>query len=280
MAAGMSSRFVPLSYEKPKGLFEVKGEILIERQIRQLKDADINDITIVVGYKSELFDYLVAKFGVSIVLNEDYAIYNNTSSVIRVLDKLENTFLCSSDNYFKNNPFKCEEQESFYSALYSEEQTDEYCLSIDVNDYITDVKVGGKQSWYMVGHVFFNELFSNRFAALLEKEYATESTRHEYWEDVYIRHIQDLPMKIKRFKKEEIKEFDSIDELRHFDKSYISDTRSSIIKEICERYKMKEAQLHSFHNIRHVGNFLLFDFKVGNDKFLYDGSCRDKIKRI
>ena len=31
MAAGTASRFAPLSYEKPKALIEVKGEILIER---------------------------------------------------------------------------------------------------------------------------------------------------------------------------------------------------------------------------------------------------------
>ena len=64
MAAGTSSRFAPLSYEKPKGLLEVKGEILIERQIRQLHDAGITDITIVVGYKSSQFHYLMEKFGV------------------------------------------------------------------------------------------------------------------------------------------------------------------------------------------------------------------------
>ena len=37
MAAGMSSRFVPISLEKPKGLLTVKGEVLIERQIEQLQ---------------------------------------------------------------------------------------------------------------------------------------------------------------------------------------------------------------------------------------------------
>ena len=45
MAAGLSSRFVPLSYEKPKGLLRVRGEVLIERQIRQLREAGIDDIT-------------------------------------------------------------------------------------------------------------------------------------------------------------------------------------------------------------------------------------------
>ena len=72
MAAGTSTRFAPLSYEKPKGLLEVKGEILIERQIRQLKEAGIEDIIVVVGYKSGQFSYLEEKFGVRIVMNEDY----------------------------------------------------------------------------------------------------------------------------------------------------------------------------------------------------------------
>ncbi len=94
MAAGTSSRFVPLSAEKPKGLLEVKGEILIERQIRQLHEAGINDITIVVGYKAEMFEYLKGKYNVDIVVNDDYQRYNNTSSLIRVLDRLANPYIC------------------------------------------------------------------------------------------------------------------------------------------------------------------------------------------
>ena len=61
MAAGLSSRFAPLSYEKPKDLITVKGEVLIERQIRQLKEAGIHDIAIVTGYKKEKFEYLKEK---------------------------------------------------------------------------------------------------------------------------------------------------------------------------------------------------------------------------
>ena len=93
MAAGTSSRFAPLSYEKPKGLLEVKGEILIERQIRQLQEAGIKDILVVIGYKSGLFMYLEEKYGVKLVMNEDYSIYNNTSSIMRVLDRLEDTYI-------------------------------------------------------------------------------------------------------------------------------------------------------------------------------------------
>ena len=47
LAAGLSSRFAPISYERPKGLLKVRGEILIERQIKQLQAVGIRDIAAV-----------------------------------------------------------------------------------------------------------------------------------------------------------------------------------------------------------------------------------------
>lgn len=221
MAAGTSSRFVPLSVERPKGLVEVKGEILIERQIRQLKEAGITDITLVVGYKAEMFAYLRDKYAVDIVYNEDFARYNNTSSLIRVIEKLGNTFICSSDNYFPENVFTRESVDSYYSALYAEGKTNEYCLITNTEDQITDVKVGGHDSWYMVGHVFFNHEFSEKFRKLMIKEYCNKTTKQGYWEDLYIRYIDQLPkMKINRYQEGDIQEFDSLDEqtiMSHFE---------------------------------------------------------------
>lgn len=106
MSAGMSSRFAQLSYENPKGLLNVKGEILIEREIRQLHEAGIYDITVVVGYMKEKFFYLEEKFGLKIIVNEDYYRFNNTSTLIRVTEQLSNTYICSSDNYFLDNVFE------------------------------------------------------------------------------------------------------------------------------------------------------------------------------
>ena len=58
LAAGKSSKFAPFTYEKPKGLFCVKGEILIERQIEQLQNAGIKDIYICLLYTSDAADEL------------------------------------------------------------------------------------------------------------------------------------------------------------------------------------------------------------------------------
>jgi CTP:phosphocholine cytidylyltransferase-like protein len=270
MAAGTSSRFVPLSVECPKGLLEVKGEILIERQIRQLQEAGVVDITIVTGYKAAMFDYLRAKYGVETVYNDDYDRYNNTSSVIRVIDRLSNTFICCSDHYFKNNVFLDSANESYYAARYAKGATGEYCLSCDDKDFITGVSIGGNDAWYMAGHVFFNDQFSVRFRNIMTKEYAKESVRNVYWEDVYINHIKDLPMQIRRYSDEDIFEFDTLDELRLFDESYVDDTRSKIVKQICRHLSCKDSDLYGFQKIKHEGDYLLFTFCFKDKKYKYD----------
>ncbi|MDE6022773.1 MAG: NTP transferase domain-containing protein [Muribaculaceae bacterium] len=276
LAAGTSSRFVPLSAEIPKGLLEVKGEVLIERQIRQLKEAGIDDIVIVTGYKKEKFDYLRDSFDVDLVYNEDYSIYNNTSSMIRVLDRLGNSYICSSDNYFQKNVFLGNPKESYYSSLFAEGPTDEYCLTTDNNDNIIGVTVGGRDSWYMIGNVYFSEDFSKKFRKILETEYDKEEIRHGYWEDVYIRHLDKLPlMKISRFPESCIKEFDSIDELRRFDETYVENTRSAVVRAIAFRLDCKEGDLSDFCNVSHDGDFLNFSFLMGGRRYVFneiDGS--------
>lgn len=244
MAAGTSSRFVPLCWERPKGLLEVKGEILIERQIKQLKEAGVDDITIVTGYMADKFYYLIDKFGISLVYNPDYARYNNTSTLMCVLDKLGDTWICSSDNYFTENVFDELPVCSQYSAEYADGETDEYCLTCDKDDHIINVTVGGANAWYMIGHVFFSKDFSDAFKKILVDEYKNEETRQGYWEDVYIKHLKEFPlMKIRKFKPGIINEFDSLEDLRTFDKSYIDNTKSYVMKRLCEKLKCKECEI-------------------------------------
>ena len=272
MAAGTSTRFAPLSYEKPKGLLEVKGEVLIERQIRQLLEAGITEIIVIVGYKADMFRYLEDKFGVTLVENEDYSIYNNTSSIIRVIDRLEDTYICSSDNYFPSNVFLEGAKGSYYSALYAEGQTNEYCLSEDTDGNITAVTVGGHDSWYMLGHVFFSKEFSEKFRTIMTEEYQDEKTRLGYWEDVYIRHIAELPpMKIRKYRPHEIEEFDSLAELRAFDPKYLNDTGSRIMRNICSVLSCEEKDIEDITVLKNgmTNSSFRFTCKKDGRKYVY-----------
>lgn len=272
MAAGTASRFVPLSEETPKGLLEVRGEVLIERQIRQLHEAGIQDITIVLGYKAEMFEYLREKLNVKMVLNEDYRRYNNTSSVIRVLDRLDNTFLCCSDHYYVRNVFLDKTPNSYYAVQYAEGATPEWCVDTDREGRINEVTIGGENKWYMAGHVLLTREFSEQFKEIFSSAYQEEETRQGYWEDVLIKHLDELPIYIRQYSHNDFREFDSIDELRTFDASYWDNTRSSILKNICRRLGCKERDLSHFERIKHEGDFLLFSFRLNESKYIYNGS--------
>ena len=243
MAAGTSSRFAPLSYEMPKALISVKGEILIERQINQLKQAGISDIYIVVGYKAEMFSYLEEKFGVKIVNNPDFLTRNNNASIYAVRDILKNTYICSADNYFSKNPFESEVDNCYYAAVYAEGKTKEWCMEADKDGRIIDVTIGGENAWYMLGHTFWDEGFSRKFVEILENEYDKPETADLLWESIYIKHINELDMKIRKYSDDVVFEFDTLDELRGFDYSYINDTRSKIIKDIADKLCCSEAEI-------------------------------------
>ncbi len=77
LAAGIGMRMVPINTITPKALLDVKGEVLIERQIRQLHEAGITDISVVAGFMKEAFEYLVDEFKINLISNEYYASRNN-----------------------------------------------------------------------------------------------------------------------------------------------------------------------------------------------------------
>lgn len=242
MAAGTSSRFAPLSYELPKALINIRGEVLIERQIKQLLEAGIKEIVVVTGYKAERFEYLKDKYGVKLVHNPHYLTRNNNSSIYVVKDYLKNSYICSSDNYFIENPFEDDVAESYYASAYVSGNTDEWCI-YEEDGWIKKVVVGGADSWIMLGHVFWTEKFSERFISILEQEYGKEETKDKLWESIYIEHIDELPMKIRKYKSDFIFEFDTLDELRLFDSTYVYNTRSEIIKHIADKLGVGEDKI-------------------------------------
>lgn len=269
MAAGMSSRFAPISYEKPKGLIRVKGEILIEREIRQLQEAGINEIYIVVGYMKEKFFYLAEKFGVNIVNNEDYYRYNNTSTLIRVAKYLGNTYICSSDNYFSENPFEKYVYRSYYAAVYADGPTDEYCLNTDADGRICQVTIGGKNVWYMLGHVYFDEEFSKKFVEILQREYERPLVKEMLWEDLYKDYVDDLSLYIRKYDKSIIHEFDSLEELQQFDTKYICNTDSKVFHNICQVLGCGEEEINDIVPIKLGLTNMSFCFCCRGEEYIY-----------
>lgn len=282
MAAGTSSRFAPLSYEKHKAMTVVKGEVLIERQIKQLKDAGIPDIVIVTGYKAEQFDYLVLRYGIRLIPNPDYLTRNNNSSIWAAKDVLRNSYVCSSDNYFAENPFEAEVDEAYYAAEYADGHTDEWCMTEDAQGYISSVSIGGKNAWYMLGHTFWSREFSEQFMSILEAEYDLPETADKLWEKILMEHLDVLKMKIRKYAPSVIYEFDTLDELRAFDKSYRMDTRSALIKKAASALGVTEdkiVHLTSMKSSTTAAAGFQFDCKGDHYSYLYESGILKKQSR-
>lgn len=114
LAAGFGMRMVPINLDTPKAFIEINGEPLIERIIKQLKEVGIIDISIVVGFLKERFEYLIDEYGVELVVNEDYAEKNNLHSLALATDKISNTYIVPGDVWCDKNPFNQNEIYSWY----------------------------------------------------------------------------------------------------------------------------------------------------------------------
>ncbi len=279
MAAGISSRFAPISYERPKGLLRVKGEVLIERQIGQLQEAGIDDITLVVGYMKEQFFYLEDKFGVKIRVNEEYANRNNNSTLMLVREQLGNTFICSSDNYFTENVFEPYVYQAYYAATFFPGHTNEYLLDTGAGKRIIGVRIGGEDAFGMLGHAYFDRAFSAEFRRILEEEYDRPETAPKLWEDIYREHLDTLKMVMRPYGAGVVHEFDSLTELSEFDPSFIENVDSSILDNICKTLDAKRADITGIAPISQGLTNLSFKFDVRGESYVYrhPGAGTDKI---
>lgn len=244
MAAGRSRRCMPLSNYLPKGLFEIKGD----SQIKQLHDAGIKQIIIVVGYLKEKYYEMAKKYKDLIVIdNTEWEEKNNISSIYAAKDYLKNSYICCSDNWFAHNVYCDYVYDSYYACKYTDEFLDEYCVkSTDKEGYMTSVKKGGEKCWYTIGEAFFNKEFSAKFVDYMVKEYYDPEVKYMLWDDFQIRHIDDLKLKVKGYSDDECKEFDTTEDILQFYPNF---------KDFIEQFFAEEELVNSSTRLNYLSNY-------------------------
>lgn len=269
MSAGSSKRFAPLSYEKPKALWEVKGDVLIERQIKQLKEAGIENIIIITGYMKEKFEYLIEKYNVIIIENNEYANRNNYYSLYCAKDYLSNSYICCSDNYYEENIFSKYVAKSYYSSVYIEGKTSEWCILANEDNKIIKCTIGGENTLIMRGHAYFDKKFSDIFKTKL-KENITKSKNHdEYWEDIYLDNNKELDLYINIYEKDLIKEIDSLQDLRQIDDKYKTDSKCKIMESIEKKYNILQKDIQNIIPIVKNNITIGINFTANNIQYTY-----------
>ena len=278
LSAGFGSRCVPLTYETPKGLLKVNGKPMIEHQIEQLLEKGITEIVIVVGYLKEKFDYLIDKYGVKLIFNPEFSTKNNLTSLYCALPYLSSSYVLMSDNWIESNIFNTYEPDSWFSCLYFEGETSEWCVKHSKTDLIKEISIGGADSFAVVGPAYFSKNFSEKFAELVKKYYNTAGTEDYYWEHVLREHISDLPIYMNR-QTGNVYEFENLKELRAYDKSYLNETNNKIMEIISKVHNVPQGEIHGLEPIKEGLTNNSFKFSVGNENFVFrvPGTGTDKL---
>lgn len=272
LAAGKSNRFAPFTYERPKGLFRVKNEILIERLISQLFEAKISEIFIVVGYMKEKFFYLEQKYkNVHLIINNNFSVKGNLYSLYVARKHLDNTFLCYADNYFAENPFLDENKENFsyHSGVFVKGKVNSFSANYSDANIITEIDYGGENKISLIGFSYFNSKFSALLRNFLDKEINDFRVASLFCEEYFKRHIRELTLYLKKFQPDFLLEFNSIEELRQFDSDFLYNIDSEIISHITQTLNCKPNEITNINVINAGLTNVSFSFTANSKQYVY-----------
>ena len=195
LVAGMGTRLYPLSKNIPKPLIKINNETFLERQIKFLQQADINNITLVTGYLSQKFQFLKNKYNINIVYNDKYNIYNNIYSLYLVKNLLDKTYILNGDIYYNNNPFINKFDKTTYISPKKLNFNNEWVISIDKNNKVRNIKISsGKNEYIICAGSYLNKENSLFLKNKLEEIYINKKTLFKtyFWDDIVVNNLKEM----------------------------------------------------------------------------------------
>ena len=219
LAAGMGTRLRPLTLETPKPLIVVNGESMLERQIRDLKEIGIEEIIVVTGYLKEKFDFLKEKYGVSLIHNDKYDVYNNIYTMYLVKDYLADSYVIEGDIYLNKNIFKNNMNTSSYFSARKTGFKDEWMLKFNENNRVYDIVVGSDDNEHIMCGVSYWNKEDGQFIANEINRVIKDGTFEElFWDDIVKNNLDTLNVKLEVLESNDIYEIDSLDDLESLKK--------------------------------------------------------------
>lgn len=263
LAAGYGMRMAPINVMQPKGMLEVRGEPLVERLIKQLNEVGISDITLVVGFMKERFDYLVDAYGVRLVVNGDYAAKNNLSSMALSLGELGNTYVVPCDVWCERNPFNKNELGSWY--MVSDFVDDDSGVRVNRNGQLVRVK-DGVDGNSMVGISYLAGDVAKEVAAKIARMASDSSRDADFWEEaLYEGDKMVVPARI--VPSAIVAEINTYEQLRELDEGS-SQLKSDAIDTICSVFDVSSSEVTGIEVLKKGMTNRSFLFCIHGSKYI------------
>lgn len=210
---------------------------------------------------------------------KEYEKKNNHSSIYAARKYLKNSIITSSDLYFKENIFQKYAYDAYYTAVYKRGKTAERGIILDEDDRILNTMYGDRcyDIWVTLGYAFFNQRFSNNLIKILDAIYDLPETYNKFWADIQDENLKELYMYAKLCDENVIYEFDSLEELRKFDKKYLVNSESNIMRQVCYMLGAREDEIIDIESLRKIKK-TLFRFKFRDCFYICDVAENDNYK--
>lgn len=274
LAAGYGMRMVPINTEVPKGLLEIKGQLLIERLIEQLHQVGIKRITVVVGFLKESYEYLIDKYNIELKINMDYSTKNNLYSLEKTRAQLGNTYIIPCDVYCEENPFSMKELYSWYMV------TDQEKLSSDIKVNRKGELVRVKEGEYgddMLGIAYITKLDGKIIRERLEKYCGDGLHENAFWEETLYNNEKMLvsAKKVSHLSNYEINTFE---QLRQADENS-DNLKSEIIALITETFHIEQTSIKNITVLKKGMTNRSFQFELNHERYIMriPGQGTDKL---
>lgn len=223
IAAGFGSRLVPITFNTPKPLVRVHGIRIIDRLIDACLEAGINEIYIVRGYLSELFDQLLYKYPmVKFLENPVYNEANNISSSMVARYMLSNAYVFEADLLLSNPAIIKKYHYTTNFLGIKKKRSDDWVVKVK-DGIIVEEMVGGEGDdiFQMVGISYWDEADGHKLSQDIQEVYRSPGGKERYWEQVpLVFKKEHYKVEIRECFDEDIVEIDTFNELKAVDPTY------------------------------------------------------------
>lgn len=236
---------------------------MIERLIKQLREAGIFEIRIVVGFMKERYEYLIDEYGVELIYNRDYGTRGNLYSLAKAEPYIDNAYIVPCDIWCRKNPFHADELYSWY--MVSTETDENSTVKVNRKQELKIIRED-ETGCRMIGIAYVCGDAAKTLRDKMKKMLSNKSFTHSFWEDAAVEGNKMILFPWEAAK-EDVFEINTLEQLRDLD-SNSNQLNSEAIETILETLGCEVGDIHEIEALKKGMTNRSFRFRCKDKRYI------------